>query len=471
MTVLTLLLTLLAVAGLGPAQDAPVQPVGDPAWKLSTFPNEAWPKGTVPEAEALVEQAKLKFRFESLDIPGAIELLKRAVAIDPKHPYAWWRLGGMDVLPGVRYEAGLAMMQLQVQVAPSATAYKHGGYLLFRGGYVEQALPFFREGTAKYPEDRELAALLGEALLALKKYDESATVLAAEVAKYLNSSRLQLNLARALLRSGHGDEAAPHFRSAVTFEPGPEMWIAVTSTLADAGSDLDYADALSRQAMATLEGTSAGWTSKDALDRNMRRTLSFLFLSWRVSASTAFKRGDLDTARTRLEAAMALSLSADDAQRLAQIDEARKDVEATTLDYGLASIWSRPPNAEINARLEALVPVAAERDALMRRAEQSRRALTGHPLARETRDQAQTGFAVVVDASGVVREAVLDPADVRPIGDVGALVKQLVGMDVGPTIPWNADARTLRRGRIDCAFQQPVCGVSMFTPQPVLEGQ
>jgi tetratricopeptide (TPR) repeat protein len=325
--------------------------------------------------------------------------------------------------------------------------------------------------VAKYPEDRELAALLGEALLALKKYDESATVLAAEAAKYPNSSRLHLNLARALLRGGHADEAAPHFRSAVTFEPGPEMWIAVASTLAEAGSDLAYADTLSSQAMTTIEGMSAGWTASDAVDPKNRRTLSFLVQSWRASGWTAFRRGDLDTARARLEAAMATSLSADDAYRLAQIDEARKDVAAATLEYGLASIWSRPPNAVINARLAELVPVAADRDALLRRAEQRRRELAGHPLARETRDQAQTGFAVVVDASGVVREAAIDRYDVRQIGDVDAVVKLLVGMDVGPKIPWNSDARTLRRGRIDCAFERPVCGVSMFTPQPVLEGQ
>ncbi|HVZ20703.1 MAG TPA: hypothetical protein VG871_06555, partial [Vicinamibacterales bacterium] len=55
------LVTLLASSSALSARQAPAasgaQDVGDPGWTMSTFPEMNWPKGKIPEANAMVDEA------------------------------------------------------------------------------------------------------------------------------------------------------------------------------------------------------------------------------------------------------------------------------------------------------------------------------------------------------------------------------------------------------------------------------
>ncbi len=438
---------------------------------MSTFPEMNWPKGKIPEANAMVDEAvRLLNSGLGANYTAAMDLLNKAVKIDPAHPFAWWRMGSLLIRPP-QYQDGLELMRHQIDVAPSPEAYKHAAYILHLGGLNEQALPIWREGVAKYPDDRELPALLGETLLSLTDYDEAAAVLAAEVEKHPKSSRLHLNLARALAAPGHLDDAASHYREAARYEPGADMWIAVANGLAGLGRDLDAADELAHRAVEQAEAQTTGWTLPDAASFAQRPVMNRLIGAWQVTGWIAYKRGDFDRAKRYLVPAMELAFSPDAAFRLAQVEEGRQDLDAAATAYALAIAWSRTPLVDASARFVALVPDEAARQAAMQRAAAYRRDLVPHTLHRPSgAAEARAGFIAVVDASGVVRDVAVDGVDVVRAGDAASVVEALRGVFLGPRVPWNDAVRTLRRGSIVCAAGQPECTLTMFTPQPPMLG-
>jgi Flp pilus assembly protein TadD len=181
-------------------------------WTSTSAPRLERRAGKNPAATQLVTQA---MRSNPL---LAVDLLRRAVALEPDHPSAWIFLGERLLYVGRATDADAAW-QTALTVAPSPDVYKVMGMALANRHDWPLAERAFRDGIQKYPDDRDMPALLGETLLNAGHPADAALVLQAEAARRPRSSRLRSALGRAWMRSGRVDEGAAALHESVVLEP------------------------------------------------------------------------------------------------------------------------------------------------------------------------------------------------------------------------------------------------------------
>jgi tetratricopeptide (TPR) repeat protein len=448
---------------------AVVAAVADAGWTLASFPAMDFPTGTVPAANEVVAQA-VEALNKGMGAEPALTLLEGALALDPAHPFAWWRLGSLQLFR--QHDLGVRNMRHQIDVAPSAAAYKHAAFILHTSGFDEESLPFWREGIAHYPNDRELPALYGETLLAVADYPGAAAVLAAEVGKHPGSSRLRLNYGRALFRTGKTAQAVAEFKQAAALEPVPDMWTSVASALAEAG-DLDTALDCAQRAVTATEARVQTLELPERAGGIFPADMTRLVSAWAALGQVLLARGDLDAAETYTSVAWELSASRALSYRLGQIHEKRDDPIGAARFYAFGMF--RPagfPTVDLPSavRLTDLVPDAQDRSALASAAAAERTRLWTLSLDR-TGDLPATGvaFNLIVDAGGIVT-AVGATTNQGPAETGQALAQRLVGRRVGPELPRGGTRQILRRGWIACAAGQPVCRVSLYDSGRLLTG-
>jgi tetratricopeptide (TPR) repeat protein len=130
----------------------------------------------VPEAEDLSVQARKLLAAGQR--AAALDMWRRAITIDPAHPFAYWRIASLSADDPV---GAAALLQRQVIMAPSAPAYLHGAFILQPLGRSSEALAMWREGIDRFPGDRNMAALFAEALLRQGRSAEALPLLQHEV--------------------------------------------------------------------------------------------------------------------------------------------------------------------------------------------------------------------------------------------------------------------------------------------------
>jgi transglutaminase-like putative cysteine protease len=167
-------------------------------WTSVSRPRIEWPSGGSPEADALVSKSM------TASPEQAVDLLRQAVAIDPKHPSAWGRLGLRQAQLGSTPDA-IQSHYRQIEEAPSPAAYKT----------LAQALPFlrrdetgriYREAARAFPDDRDFPALLAEYLVRSHQAAEAVSVLETEIARRPRSSRLHAYMGRAAVLANQPDK-------------------------------------------------------------------------------------------------------------------------------------------------------------------------------------------------------------------------------------------------------------------------
>jgi tetratricopeptide (TPR) repeat protein len=335
------------------AQSTPEGPsTRNGAWTMTSFPPTAFPVSSIPEAEALSSQAVRAMGQGRLT--EARELLEQAITSDPAHPFAYWRLGAYDAFSS----RGPQLIHQQVERAPSPPAYLHGAFILQSVGRLEESLAMWREGVRRYPEDRNMAALFGEALLLADLSEEAASVLESEVGRRPASSRLRLHLGRAFLGAGDPEAGLTELREAARLEDSLQMWRAQASVLADHRLDLDAALVFARRAAATGEAENRAIGDGGPPGALPNATIR-LFRAWEVLSRVHASRGDAREARSYGVAAWRLSPNATSLARLAAMAEEAGDLQNAAIDYARASMFAGPDAAAPTARLRELVAEAA----------------------------------------------------------------------------------------------------------------
>jgi tetratricopeptide (TPR) repeat protein len=415
---------------------------------------EAWPWTSVsaprfenrlgknPEATQLIAQAQ-----RSNPVLG-VELLQRALALEPDHPSAWSYLGERLLYAGRRADSDAAWQKARA-VAPSPDTYKREGVTFANLHQWPRAEQAFRDGIAKYPDDRDMPALLGETLLNAGRSAEAAVVLEAEAARRPRSSRLQSALGRAWIRSGQIDKGVAALHESVRLEAGPNMWAIAASELADVGRDLDRAQTYAERAVeqTLTENATAEFAKLPSYAGDATARLAFYY---EALGRVLLRRNDTERAQEYCRESWELAFRWKSARCLGDIAAARHDTAA--VDRYRALVRIAPPMASLSGMFDAgpdVKPIfptppaeaQANYDALMARDKLQTFSLTRPSGARGTgRVELLTG------ADGRVREVRMTqaPREFEP------MVTQLLNLKVGPVLPEQAQAVLLRYGLINC---------------------
>jgi predicted Zn-dependent protease len=179
-------------------------------------------RGATTEALALIAAAQMQEEFALLwYVRGrvcaksqrwgeAAAALERAAESAPDRPKSWRDLAR------VRLELGLvdeAMEAFEHAVALDRSLLAHYGNALLKAERVAEAEPILREAATQSPQDTEIARLLAQALLALKRPAEALVVL--QSAANQRDVRVWQQMIECLLAQDRLDEVMKLVRSAV----------------------------------------------------------------------------------------------------------------------------------------------------------------------------------------------------------------------------------------------------------------
>lgn len=423
-------------------------------WTSTSSPRFGSHAGKNPAATQLVTQALRSGNA------AAIGLLRKAVEIEPDHPMAWSYLGEQITYTG-ELEEGERLMRKQLDVAPSADAYKRIATTFLRHVRYPIAERALREGTERYPDDRDLSAMLGEVLLSQGKNAEAATVLQAEVEKRPRSSRLQSTLGRAYVRSGQLEKGVAAIHQSVVLEAGPNIWALAGRELLTADRDLDraldYADRAVKRTFA--ENATAEFARLPSGSTDAPRRLAFYM---ETLGRILLRQKQHDRAEAYCRASFELAGRNGAASCLADLAANRGDKKsaemfrmhaATPSGFGSTYLPAGefdfgPTISRPSSPAEAELRVAAFRE---------RTAARTFPVPRPENASGTADFDLLTGPDGRVREA----RTVSATPAFEAIVGDLLNMKIGPQLPEGAEARLVRRVRVRCDQPGPSCSMSV----------
>jgi Flp pilus assembly protein TadD len=390
--------------------------------------------------------------------PVAIGLLRKALALEPDHPMATSFLGEWLMSSG-QFEEGERTMRRQIEIVPSADAYKRLGVALIQRRRWADAAVVLRNGAVAFSSDRDLPALLGEALLNDGRAAEAAVVLQAEADKRPRSSRLQSALGRAYARSGQIDRGLAALHQSVVLEDSPNIRALAALELINARRDIDraveYAEGAIKKTGTELQASEmaslpTGW--RDAAPR-------FAFYA-EVLGRGLLAAGNVDRAELYCRVAWEIELRNGAARCLAELADRRKDIARAEMFRVHASAFTASaatlmPAGAFEPTPEPGPPASpadAERRGVAARERTSMRSFT---LPRPGEATGVAFFDVLTGPDGRVRGARSTSATAA----FETVVGDLLGLKVGPELPEGNQARLMRRVRIACDVPGPSCAL------------
>ena len=350
----------------------------------------------IPEnakAEDLHDSGLAALRNRNYEL--AVELLKRVVALDPKHKYAWNNLG-RAYLGTQETEEAIRAFQKAVEVDPyDEFAYNNLGLAYWRRQKYEEAVSAFRKQLEINPLDEFAYGNLGTMYVEWHKYADALPELEKAVSLKPDNAFYRIGSGQAYLNLGQTDKALAAFDKAVELQPSPLVWNDVAYELSQHKVHLDRAQQYAESAIAATAAALRN-ASLEHLRMEDLALVGQLAAYWDTLGWIHFQKGDLRQAENFINAAWVLDQHSDIGDHLGQIYERRGDKSKAERLYAMALAVTRP-SPEPRAHLAALVgeqQVSATIDKY--RGELSReRTLKLGPLVK---DNAEAEFFVMLAA-------------------------------------------------------------------------
>jgi tetratricopeptide (TPR) repeat protein len=327
----------------------------------------------------------------------AIDVLKRAVEIDPKHKYAWNNLG-RAYLGMQRIDDAIPAFQKQIEINPyDEYAYNNLGRAYRFQRRYELAVEQFRKQIEVNPLDEYAHANLGGTFVDWKKYDEAVPEL--EKAASINSeeSFTQIQLGNAYLNLGQDDKAIAAFDRALEISATPGMWNDIAYGLAMKGTHLDKAKQYAESAVTSL---SASLRNVQLAQLSLRDLglIPSLSACWDTLGWVYFAAGDLDMAERYIKSSWMLDQHAEVGDHLGQIYEKRGQKDLAIHAYALA-LSSFRPDADTRKRLSTLLGDEGKVDAEIARVRRELEDLHTVTLTKSSGDSGHADFFVLLEPS------------------------------------------------------------------------
>lgn len=312
------------------------------------------PKGSYanPAAAKLISEA---VDFEhAKDWAAALKKLDRAKAIGPGQPYLWSNYAYIE-MQQKKIEAAKKHFQQELDLHPdeSYVVYLYGG-LLYRNGEAGAARTLLSEFLASHPPDRQVALLLASIQSETSLPDAIATLRKADEALPPDHS-VWAPLATYLVRNQQNTEAAAiahkHLEDG---QNDPNVLNSAAYILAQANTDLPFAEQKTRQALEILDGETKGASVSEANDRSFERS-ALLAATWDTLGFILFEESKLDEARDFIEAAWRNRPDREVAEHYAQLQEALGDPKAALRTYELARSIRTPANSSSTQQIDTAI--------------------------------------------------------------------------------------------------------------------
>ena len=308
------------------------------------------------KADELDESGRAAMR--SGNLPLAIELLKRAVEVDPKHKYAWNNLG-LAYLATRQNDDAIAAFQKATEVNPyDEFAYNNLGRAYWQERKYDEAAAAFHKQLDVNPLDKYAHANLGQMYAEWRKYDLAAPELEKAISLNADEPSLQVSLGDAYLNLGQDDKALEAFDRAINLSATPLIWNNIAYQLSLRGSHLDRAQQYAESAVAATAAALRN-LSLDQLNPRDLGLVPSLIAYWDTLGWVYFADGKYDKAERYVSAAWQLGQHGEVGDHLGQIYEKRGEKDKAVQTYELAMTGLRPV-PETSDRLKHLAGDSAK---------------------------------------------------------------------------------------------------------------
>ncbi|MFZ3214308.1 MAG: DUF3857 domain-containing protein [Terriglobales bacterium] len=415
----------------------------------------------IPEnakAEDLHDSALAALRNHNYEL--AVDLLKRVVALEPKHKYAWNNLGRAYLGMQKNDEAILAF-QKAAEIDPyDEWAYNNLGLAYWREQKYEEAVGAFRKQLEINPLDEFAHGNLGALYVEWHKYADAAPELEKAVSLKPDNALYQVGLGQAYLNLGQPDKALAAFDKAVDLQPVPLVWNDVAYELSQRKVHLDRAQQYAESAIAATAAELRN-VSLDHLRIEDLGLVGALAAYWDTLGWIYFQKDDLKQAEEFINAAWVLDQHSEIGDHLAQIYERRGDKAKAERLYAMALAAERP-SAETRPHLAALVGEQHVSAAVEKyRGELAReRTLKVGPLVKEN---AEAEFFVAL-AAGPKVEGV---RFIRGSEKLKPFASALMTAHFPAPFPDATPTHVIRRGVLTCSQGVSECTFVLVLPEDV----
>ncbi len=410
------------------------------------------------KAEDLFDSGIAALRNRNYEL--AVELLKRVVALEPKHKEAWNNLGRAYLGMQKTDEAILAF-QKAAEIDPyDEFAYNNLGLAYWRRQKYEEAVGAFRKQLEINPLDEFAHGNLGAMYVEWHKYADAVPELEKAVSLKPENAFYQVGLGQAYLNLGQPDKALAAFDKAVELQPAPVVWNDVAYELSQRKVHLDRAQQYAESAIAATAAALRN-VSLEHLRIEDLALVGALAAYWDTLGWIYFQKGDLKQAEEFINAAWVLDQHAEIGDHLAQIYERRGDKTKAERLYAMALAAQRPA-PETRGRLAALVGeqhVSAAVDKY--RGELAReRTLKLGPLVK---GDAEAEFFVALAAGPKVESVKF----IRGSDKLKPLAAALMTAQFPAPFPDATPTHVIRRGVLTCSQAVSDCTFVLTLPQDV----
>jgi tetratricopeptide (TPR) repeat protein len=415
------------------------------------------------KAEDLVKSGNTERRNGNYAL--AIDLLKRAVAADPKARDAWNDLG-LAYYDSRQDELAVAAFQKQIEMNPyDQLSYNNLGRVYLRQRKYEDAIKWFRKQLEVVPLDKYAHRNLGLAYVDMHKYEEAVPELQQASSLTPNDAYIEVKLGQAYLSLGQDEKAMAAFQKAVEISATPVIWNDVAYELACKKVHLDLAGNYAESAISTTVA-ALRTLSLDGLTLQNIGWTSSLANSWDTLGWIHFAAGDPKKARTYVSAAWQLSQGAIVADHLARINEQMGDQKAAIRFYGLA-LNGRNPEPDTRGRLAALVRGEGKLDEIVAKYHEETIQERTMKLSNPSKQSGSADFFVMLNA-GANADASLESAKFVS-GDAGlkSFEQTLRASKFVQSVPDKTPIRILRRGTLSCPTSGGDCTFVLALPEDV----
>jgi len=380
--------------------------------------------------------------------PLALQLLKRAVEVDPKHKLAWNNLGNA-YLAQRDTKAAIPAYNKQIEVSPyDQYAYNNLGRAYWMDRNYDEAVKAFRQQIEVNPLDRSAHGNLGTMYAEWHKYDEAAGELEKAVSLAPDDPLLQVTLGDSYLNLGQDEKALAAFDHAVEISATPVVWNNIAYQLSLKKVHLDKAQQYAESAIAATAAALRNLTLEQLSARDLGLAPS-LVAYWDTLGWIHFAKGDLDKAEKYVSAAWLLGQHGEVGDHLGQIYEKRGRKEQAIHTYALAMSGIRPI-PETRGRLAALVGGEGKVPPLVSKSNQELQNLRTVKLGTLAKQSGSAEFFVLFrsSASGVTVENVKFISGEEKLRAFGGALQKI---NYKPTLPDDTPTKILRRGVISCS--------------------
>jgi tetratricopeptide (TPR) repeat protein/transglutaminase-like putative cysteine protease len=392
------------------------------------------------KADELDESGRAAMR--SGNLPLAIELLKRAVEVDPKHKYAWNNLG-LAYLAVRQNDDAIAAFQKATEVNPyDEFAFNNLGRAYWQERKYDEAAAAFHKQLEVNPLDKFAHANLGQMYAEWHKYDLAAPELEKAISLTPDEPSLQVSLGDTYLNLGQDDKALEAFDRAVNLSASPLIWNNIAYQLSLRGSHLDKAQQYAESAVAATAAALRN-LSLDQLNPRDLGLVPSLIAYWDTLGWVYFARGDYDKAEKYVSSAWQLGQHGEVGDHLGQIYEKRGEKNKAIETYALAMTGLRPVS-ETHDRLTHLAGDSAK-PAPSNELEQLR--TISLPCAQGITGSAQFFVMLAASSSGATVENV---KFISGDDKIRGMSDALTHLKVGMSFPDDTPTKVLRRGLLSC---------------------